>query len=104
MFNKLLEKILALDEIVITVGRSDSIAELFIKDPHIELTGGWLTCECESWHIHMKYDDLAEVKFVEAPSHGSHQMGYSIRFIGGDGDQRLAVYFLNLYDKEGSFL
>ncbi len=101
MLAKLLEEVLQLKDIVLTVGIPESVAELFIKEPEIEFSDGWLTCECRDWHIHMKYEDLKEVKFVEAPSHGSEQLSYSIRFIDHEGRQRLAVYFLDLYDESG---
>lgn len=104
MFDKLLETVLQLKDIVLTVGSPESVGELFIKEPKIEFADGWLACECRDWHIHMKYDDLSEVKFVEAPSHGSEQLSYSIRFMDGAGKQRLAAYFLDLYDKEGRLL
>ncbi len=102
MLVKILERVLNLNDIVLTVGTPESVGELFIKEPKIEFTEGWLTCECRDWHIHMKYEDLAEVKFVEAPSHGSEQLSYSIRFMDGDGKQRLAAYFLDLYDEKGA--
>lgn len=102
MFDKLLERVLQLKDIVLTVGSPESVGELFMKEPKVEFADGWLTCECRDWHIHMKYDDLSEVKFVEAPSHGSEQLSYSIRFMDGAGKQRLAAYFLDLYEQDGT--
>jgi putative heme iron utilization protein len=102
MFDELLETVLRLKDIVLTVGSPESVAELFIKEPDIKFAEGWLTCECRDWHVHMRCSDLSEIRFVEAPSHGSEQLSYSIRFMDKEGKERLTAYFLDLYDESGA--
>jgi hypothetical protein len=91
---RLLTELARVPSVICTVGREDSIGELFLRDApqKVEFSGSWLAIECAGWHLHVNLAAVRRVRFAEVAGHDGVVSPF-VNFEDGDGKSVLRFYF-----------
>jgi hypothetical protein len=80
--------------LICTVGRSDAIAELMLRDAprKVAFSNGWAAIECQGWHLHVNLTSVVQVRFVEEAGHADSISPVAI-FTDAQGQAVMRFYF-----------
>ncbi len=98
----LLSELGRIPRMLFVLGDESVVAEMYGDGAGAAFAGGYANIEAESWHVHLKMDDVAGAQVVEAEDHGSPML-YYVRLSGAAGETLLRVYFPNPHmDERGN--
>jgi hypothetical protein len=80
--------------LICTVGRSDAIGELMLREAprKVEFSDGWAAIECQGWHLHVNLTSVAQVRFTEESGHADSISPVAI-FTDAQGQAVMRFYF-----------
>jgi len=98
----LLREVTRLPDVLFVMGKGPkAVMEGWVDSDGTEVVvlDDWVAVESKPWHCHLHLTEVAEIRFVEEPDvHDTRRQSFSIRFLGGDGEPLLMIFFGRMYD------
>jgi len=105
---RLLGEIVTLPDILFVMGKGpEAVMEAWVnpEETRFSLRDGWIAVESKPWHCHLQLREISELRFVEEPDpHDPARQAFSVRFLRGDGEPLLMVFFGRMYDEGGKLV
>ena len=91
---QLLSDLASIPSLICTVGRSDAIGELMLRDApqKVEFSNGWAAIECAGWHLHVNLTSVVQVRFTEESGYDNSISPVAI-FEDNEGRAVMRFYF-----------